>query len=162
MTTIVADKAVGFMAADRMITSNDGEFSMQCETKIQRLKVGGDRYLIGLAGLEGPCAIFMDWFENGDWDEPPEPMSELDEDDEFTVLLLSIRYGIQVVDKFMRMEPVDNRYYGTGTGGPAAWAILEAGCGVQKALETAIRLDPYSGFGYEVKYLDGTDELTLL
>jgi len=158
MTTIVADQKMGYMAADFMVTSNDGEFAIACESKIYEANIGGDQYLVGLAGLEGPGLIFLDWFLNGDWAEPPEPLIGLEDVDDFSAILLGPE-GIEIVGKFMRLEPVQNRWYGVGSGSSSAWAILEAGCGVNKAMETAIRLDPSSGFGYEVKFLDGTHEV---
>jgi len=153
MTTIVADQKMGYMAADFQVTSNDGEFKIPCNTKIFEVDIGGDQYLVGLAGLESPGLIFLDWFENGDWDEPPEPLST-DDGEEFTAIVLGPS-GIEVADRFMRLCPINHRWYSTGTGGPIAWAILEAGCGIDKAMATAVRLDPSSGFGYEVKFRNG-------
>lgn len=158
MTTIVADKKMGYMMGDRRVTSNDGEVIMTCPTKIQRVDIGGDQYLVGLAGLEGPGLIFLDWFENGDWDEPPEPMSELADEDAFSVLILA-KHGMWAVDKFMRMDEIFNRWYGIGSGGVPAWAVLEAGCGRKKAIETALRMDANSGGGYTCLFLDGKDEI---
>lgn len=152
MTTIVVDQEMGYMAADRMITSNDGEYAIPCKTKIFSVEIGGDQYLVGLAGLESPGQIFLDWFEYGDWDEPPEPMTGLDPDDDFSAIILGPE-GVDVADKFMRLTPIDHRWYALGTGGPIAWAILEAGCGIQKAMETAVRLDPSSGFGFQIHRL---------
>ena len=148
---------MGYMAADFMVTTNDGDMTIGCETKIYEVDIGGDRYLVGLAGLEGPGYIFLDWFENGDWDEPPDPVYDIPDEDDFSVLILGLN-GIHIVDKWMRMDPIYNRWYGVGSGSAAAWAILEAGVGRDKAMETAVRLDPSSGFGYEVKYLDGRHE----
>jgi len=158
MTTIVADQVMGYMAADFQITSNDGEFAIPCKTKIFEVDIGGDQYLVGLAGLESPGQIFLEWFEYGDWDEPLPAMESIDADDDFTGVILGPN-GIQLVDKFMRLTDIQHRWYAAGTGGPIAWAILEAGCGIQKAMETAVRLDPSSGFGYETKFLDGTHEV---
>ena len=153
MTTIVIDQNVGFMAADRRVTSNDGEVIMSCPTKIELIKEGGDQYLVGAAGLEGPAEIFLEWLREGDWDEPPDPI-DLDEDDDFSILVLS-KKGAWVVDKWMRMIPIHDRWYGIGSGGTIAWAVLKAGCGVDKAMETAIDMDSGSGGGYEVVYLAG-------
>lgn len=158
MTTVIADQAMGYMAADFQITSNDGEFAIPCETKIYEVDIGGDEYLVGLAGLESPGQVFLEWFIDGDWEEPLPTMESMDENDEFTGIILGPE-GIQVVDKFMRLIDIQHRWYAAGTGGPIAWAILEAGCGIQKAMETAVRLDPSSGFGFEVKYLDGTHDV---
>jgi hypothetical protein len=148
---------MGYMAADFQITSNDGEYAIPCDTKIYEVSIGGDLYLVGLAGLESPGQVFLEWFVDGDWDEPLPTMESIDADDDFTGIVLGPE-GIQIVDKFMRLTNIQHRWYSAGTGGPIAWAILEAGCGIQKAMETAVRLDPSSGFGYEVKFLDGTHE----
>jgi ATP-dependent protease HslVU (ClpYQ) peptidase subunit len=158
MTTIIADREMGYMSGDRRVTSNDGEVIMTCPTKVYRVDIGGDQYLVGLAGLEGPGLIFLDWFEYGDWDEPPEPMSDLSEEDDFSALILSER-GMWTVGKFMRMDEVFDRWYAIGSGGVAAWAVLMAGCGHRKAMETAIRMDSSSGGGFTTLFLDGTDEI---
>lgn len=157
MTTIVADKAMGYIAADFQVTSNDGEYASKCSSKIFEVDVEGDQYLVALAGLEGPGLIFLDWVEHGDWDEPLEPLIGLEDEDDFTGVLLG-KEGLFIVDKFMRLVLWDDRWYGAGSGGPIAWAILEAGVGIERAMRTALRLDGSSGFGFEVKYLDGTYE----
>lgn len=149
MTTIVADQKIGYMAADYMVTSNDGDIALSCKTKIFKVDIDGDKYLVGLAGDEGPGEIFLDWFLHGDWDEPPEPL----ENDSFSVLVLGPS-GIQIADRYMRLTSIDSRRYAIGTGGVYAWAVLEAGCGIKKAMETAIKMDPNTGFGYEVAYLE--------
>ncbi len=152
MTTIVVDQEMGYMAADRMITSNDGEFAIACDTKIESLEIGGDQYLVGLAGLESSGEYFMNWLRNEPWDEPPEPIYDIYPEDFFTAVVLGPQ-GIQVADHFCLLTPIHHRWYAAGSGGPIAWAILEAGCGITKAMETAIRLDPSSGFGFDVHFL---------
>lgn len=153
MTTIVVDRDMGYMAADRQVTTNDGDLAISCETKIEEIKIGGDLYLVGAAGMEGPAEHFLEWFREGDWDDPPSPWDSLDADDSFTILILGPK-GIQVVDKFMRPITIYHRWYAVGSGGPIAWHILEAGVGIDKAMETALRLDPNSGFGYQIRHLD--------
>lgn len=157
MTTIIVDQELGFMAADKMVTANEAEFAIPCDTKIQRVKVGADKYLVGLAGLESSGQYFLNWFERDEWDWPPEPLSEIEDADTFSVIVLGPR-GIEIADKFCLLTPIQYRWYAVGTGGPIAWAILEAGCDIHKAMETALRMDPSSGFGYEVKYLNGKEE----
>jgi ATP-dependent protease HslVU (ClpYQ) peptidase subunit len=152
VTTIVADREQGYMAADRRVTSNDGEVIMSCPTKIELVEVGDEVWLAGLCGLEGPGFVFLDWLENGDWDEPLEPMTGLEEEDGFSVLILNPE-GLYVVDKFMRMTELFDRWYAVGTGGPFAWAVLKAGCGVEKAMDVAIEMDPHSGSGFDLVFL---------
>jgi hypothetical protein len=153
MTTIVVDRDMGYMAADLMVTSNDGEVALSCDTKIESIDIGGDHYLVGAAGMEGPAEHYLEWFRDGDWDEPPEPWENLDESYGFSIVILGPE-GIQVVDQFMRATPIHNRWYAVGSGGPYAWAVLVAGCGIDKAMDTAISMDPNSGFGYQVRYRD--------
>lgn len=150
MTTIVVDRDMGYMAADLMVTANDGDVAMRCDTKIEEVRIGGDLYLVGSAGLEGPGEVFLEWFRDGEWDEPPDPIV-IDEEEDFSVLMLGPK-GIHVVDRFFRMTPIHNRWYAIGSGGVYAWAVLEAGCGIDKAMETAIKMDPNSGFGYQVRH----------
>lgn len=156
MTTIVVDAKMGLMAADRMVTANDGEVAISCETKIERVDIGGDQYLVGMAGMEGPAEHFMEWFREGDWDEPPSPWENLDEEYDFTVVVLGPD-GIEVADKFMRLTPIQHRWYAAGSGGVYAWAVLEAGCGIDKAMQTAIKMDPNSGFGYQIRHRDADE-----
>ena len=134
MTTIVVDRDMGYMAADLMATANDGEVAMSCDTKIESINIGGDHYLVGAAGMEGPA-------------------EHLDESYGFSIVVLGPE-GIQVVDQFMRPIPIHSRWYAAGSGGTIAWAVLEAGCGIDKAMQTAIKMDPNSGFGYQVRHVD--------
>ena len=148
MTTIVVDREMGYMAADRMATSNDGEVA--CEyPKIRKCGAG----LIACAGHESPATIFEEWFEYGDWDKPLETMESIDEDYDFTAVMLLPNCEIWLADKFMRPYEIHSRWYAAGSGGPFAWAVLMAGCGIEKAMNTAIKMDPNSGFGFDLEYL---------
>ena len=151
MTTIVVDVELDLMAGDRMVTANDGDVCISCHTKIEHVDIGGDQYLVGMAGMEGPAEHFLEWFRNGDWDSPPEAWEQLDDAESFTVLVLGPD-GVFIADKFMRLTPVHHRWYAIGSGGVYAWAVLEAGCGIDKAMQTAIKMDPNSGFGYQVRH----------
>lgn len=156
MTTIVVDQSMQYMAADRMVTTNDGEVAIACDTKIEEVDIGGDLYLVGMAGMEGPAEHFLEWFRSGEWDEPPEAWEQLHDEEAFTVVVLGPE-GILVADKFMRLTPIHHRWYAIGSGGPYAWAVLEAGCGIDKAMQTAIKMDPNSGFGYQVRHREEKD-----
>ena len=142
------------MAADRRATSNDLEHRLTVPKKIESIEIGGDQYLVGIAGHEGPGSIFLDWFENGEWDEPLEPMLGIDREEEFEAAILGPE-GLEIVDKFMRPYKIYDRWYAIGSGGAYALAVLEAGCGIEKAMETACRLDSGSGGGFDIAYLSG-------
>jgi len=152
VTTIVADQKAGYMAADRMATSNDGDVITEYP-KIRQILIEGQFHLVACAGHEGPAQIFEDWYEFGAWDEPPEPMSHLDAADDFTAVILKPDCTLWLADKFMRPYRIHSRWYAAGSGGVFAWAVLVAGCGVNKAMETAIEMDPNSGLGFDVVYL---------
>jgi len=148
MTTIVVDGEMGFMAADRMATSNDGDVA--CEyPKLRKCGAG----IIASAGHEAPATMFEEWFEHGDWDDPLDPL-ELGEADDFTAVMLLPNCEIWLADKFMRPYEIHTRWYAAGSGGVFAWAVLMAGCGIEKAMETAIKMDPNSGFGFDLEYLE--------
>ena len=149
MTTIAVDVEQGVMAADRQVTANDHETVIHCDTKIEHIA----GYLVAAAGNEGPCEILYDWLRYGDWDDPPTPMDHLDAEDDFSVLMLGDD-GLWSIDKFMRPIRLYSRFYGIGTGGGFAWAVLEAGCGIEKAIQTAIKMDPFSGMGYDIVYIN--------
>jgi len=78
----------------------------------------------------------------------------MEENDKFTTVILKPNCEIWVADHFYRPYRVHSRWYCTGTGGPFAWAILRAGCGIEKAMSTAIEMDPHSGFGYDIERLE--------
>lgn len=149
MTTIVVDSEMGYMAADCMATSNDCEVAIECP-KIKRMKNVG---LVASSGHEGPSQMVEEWLEYGDWDNPLDPI-DISDDADFTTVVLTEDYEIMIVDRFCRPYIVNHRWYATGTGGVFAWPILEAGCGIEKAMNTAIRLDNNSGFGYDLEYLN--------
>ncbi len=152
MTTIVVDQEMGYMAADRQAVSNDGDVTIECP-KLLQIEVPEGICLVASSGNEGPATIVEKWIAEGDWDEPLDPWESLDEEDAFTTLLLMPDCELWIIDKFCIPSRIYSRWYGTGTGGSFAWAILRAGCGIAKAMETAIDMDPNSGLGYDVVYL---------
>lgn len=152
MTTVVADNVAGFIAADKMAVANDGEIIVASMSKITRVETLDGDYLVGIAGNEGPITIFLEWVKYGDWDEPLDPMSDLHEDEDFSAIIMGDE-NLMLCDKYMRPYEIPGRYYAIGSGGPYAWAVLKAGCGIAKAMEVAIDMDPYSGLDYEVVYI---------
>lgn len=152
MTTIVADRTLGVMAADRQSTSNDCDVACVYQ-KIRVIELRDGIHLLASSGNEAPATLFEDWYEHGEIDEPLPTMEHLGDDDTFTTVILNPRRELWITDKFMRPYLWHGRRYATGTGGAFAWAILEAGCDVHVAMQTAIRMDPHSGFGYEIATL---------
>lgn len=157
MTTIVCDQEMGYMAADRQATSNDCEVAIECP-KIRQIEMTDGIHLVASAGNESPATIFEDWYTSGDWDEPPDDFSSIDEEDSFTSIILTPNSEIWVADKFCKPCRIHSRWYAIGTGGPFAWAALVAGCGIERAMETAIKMDPHSGFDFDLVYLSDVNQ----
>ena len=152
MTTIVVDSERGYLAADCMATTNEAGVSIFCP-KIRVVPKKHDRYdLMACAGTEGPIEIFEAWYKEGNLDEPLDPISADDEED-FTAVILTATGRIYTADKWMRLSRIHSRYFAAGSGGVYAWAVLEAGCSISKAMEVAIRMDPNTGHGWQIKYL---------
>ncbi len=152
MTTIVVDSHVGFMAADRRQVSNCVEAVMECG-KIKQIELENGIHLVGCSGHEGPAEIFLDWYEFGDSGECLDPVDlDLDEED-FEAVILTPVGDILVVDRFMNPYKIEGRFYCSGSGAPFAWGVLQAGCGIEKAMGAALALDAHSGGGYDIVYL---------
>lgn len=151
MTTIVVDSEMGYMAADRMATDNDCGVTIECP-KIKILELKDGIHMLGSSGMESSATIFEEWYESED-NEYCDPLEDIEPDDEFTTVILKPDFTIWVADKFYRPYQVHSRWYATGSGGPFAWAVLMAGCGIKPAMETAIKMDPNSGLGYDIEYL---------
>jgi hypothetical protein len=151
MTTIVVDRRMGYIAADKMATSNDSEVAIPCD-KIREIQKDDGVHLLASSGHESAAAIFEEWYA-GDQDEPLEPLEDTEDIDKYTTTILKPDHTIWVADHFYCPYEVKNRWYCHGTGGPFAWAVLEAGCGIKKAMTTALKMDVNSGMGYDVFYL---------
>ncbi len=164
MTTIVVDREMGYMAADRMATSNDCEVAIECP-KIRKIELPDGIHLMACSGMEGSAQLFENWYAYGDWDDTLQTMESAEEDDDFTAVILTPDYEIWIADKFMCPYQIyaglsngkkRKRWYCAGSGAPFAWGVLWAGCSIDNAMEVAIDMDPNSGFGYDIEYLEGS------
>ncbi len=129
MTTIVVDSKIGYMAADRMATSNDCDVCIECP-KIKRVTLSDGDHLMASAGHEGSAQIFEEWYESDD-DECLDPLEDMEDIDKFTTVILTPAHEIWLADHFYRMYRVHSRWYAAGRGSSFACAILEAGCGIE-------------------------------
>ena len=151
MTTIVVDQSMNYIAADCQAVDNDCDVAGEYH-KIRTIKKNDGVHLLASSGHEASAQIFEEWYELEDV-EPLDPLGYLEECDQFTTVILKPKGEIWVADHFCRPYRVYTRWYATGTGGPFAYAVLKAGCGIEKAMTTAIKMDPHSGFGYDIEYL---------
>ena len=129
---------------------------MECH-KIRQIELSDGIHLVGCSGHEGPSQIFLEWYEFGDEYEGPDPI-EVTEEEDFEVVILTPESKILVADRFMLPYAIENRFYCTGSGGVFAWAVLKAGCGIEKAITTAISMDPFSGGGHDIVYLEDIEK----
>lgn len=164
MTTIVVDREMGYMAADRMASSNDCEVAIECP-KIRKIELSDGIHLMACAGMESSAQLFENWYTHGAWDEPLETMESTEDVDNFTAVILTPSYEIWLADKFMCPYQIylgiphnsnnkRSRWYGAGTGGSFAWAALWSGVSIDVAMVTATEMDPSSGFGFDIEYLE--------
>ena len=157
MTTIVCNSEEGYMAADRMATSNDCDVATEYP-KIRVVQKSDGVHLLATSGHEASGQIFEEWYEleydEGEEYKMLEPLEDMEEIDKFTTVILKPNREIWIADHFYRPYRVHSPVYCTGTGGPFAWAVIRAGCTIEKAMSVAIDMDPNSGFGYDIEYLD--------
>jgi len=158
MTTIAVD--IGVMAADRRQVSNVGDTIMEGECKIKQIELSDGIHLVACSGHESPAQFFLDWYRDGEECETPDILDlDDDKDEDFEAVILTPKGQILLADRFMIPYTIPDRIYCSGTGGPYAWAVLKAGCGIEKAIKTAISLDPFSGDGYDLVYVEDVNKL---
>ena len=156
MTTILIDSKVGFIAADRRHTDNEYTTILSGAVKIKTARIGGHTHYMASSGHESTGAIMEDWYAHGEWDADP---MDIDEGFESTTLVLTHDGRILEIDRYLRPQEIPHRFAATGSGGLIARSVLEAGCGVLKAMRTAIKLDNGSGYPFDVFYLSGEHEV---
>jgi ATP-dependent protease HslVU (ClpYQ) peptidase subunit len=119
--------------------------------KVRRTKLG----LVGAAGDGGDCVRMMDWAEEN-FNQKKKPKFETgagEEDD--CVLLLVNAEGIHIMTQSDPYpEKVAEGTYAIGSGGKAAWGALLAGLPLERAMEIAGHVDPYTRGPFDIIMLD--------
>lgn len=138
MTTIAATREA--LAGDTMV-SMEAKGMQYPALKVRKIK--GKLY--GAAGDAGDCVRFLDWAESG-FHEKKKPKFTVDPGDEDEALMLMLdEEGIHIMsttDPYPEMIAGD--YYAIGSGGKAALGALFAGAGLEKAMDIASAVDPYT------------------
>ena len=128
------------MAADTQETLGDG-LARRCN-KLYR--VGKD--IIATAGDSYLGMKFVEWWKEGDWDDPPD-LTSVDVEEDFECLIWT-EGKLWSVNRFFTMVEVnleDHPYYAIGSGSDVALGALATGASAKRAVEIACEYNVYTG-----------------
>lgn len=132
MTTIVASKKHGKMAADRKVT----DAGSNTRYRARKVRTVGES-LVGCAGDSAAIAKFVRWLEAGaDQDDRP----KFDKDHTLVALVLNPS-GLFLFDSNLEPDEVDDDFYAVGSGAQAALAAMHLGVDPRRAVEIAAKVD---------------------
>lgn len=110
--------------------------------KLFRKTVNDKPVILGTAGGSYGGMLFVDWYGSGK--EPNEFFYHMDLDEDFDVLILD-QTGLYVSNRFCRPIKIEEKFYAVGSGSKAALAAMIMGASALKAVQIAVKLDPYTG-----------------
>jgi len=143
MTTIAYRD--GVIAADTQETWEDGSFT-PC-VKLYRMpksvaEVGG--HIVGLAGGSYAGELFLEWYQVGDWDNPPD-LVNLDLEEDFEAIIVKPDGSLWSCNRLFAFIPHKTEYFATGSGGKVALGAMAMGATAEEAVRAAIKHDCYTG-----------------
>ena len=148
MTTIAATRDA--IAGDRMV-SIENKSTWYPTPKVRRIKGA----LIGAAGDGGDCVRFLDWAETGFApSKRPKFVTRSDDEDCATLLMLTAEGIYFMMQDDPCPERVSSDFYAIGSGGKAALGALHAGATLERAMEIAFQIDPYTRPPFDILKLD--------
>ena len=136
MTTLAWDGIT--LAADRQI--NDGSRPIT-GTKVHRIEVKGEIYLVGFCGGYGAALKFLEHFKKKGWTKYPDIKDA-------TIVILSKDEGNEIGEDGT-LTPMNECPWGWGSGGDYALGAIKAGATAEEAVAIAIELDINSGIGID-------------
>jgi len=143
MTTIAYRD--GVIAADTQETWDDGSFT-PCK-KIYRISSSDaeiDGHIVALAGGSYSAEVFLEWYENGDWNDPPD-LVNLDADEDFEALVVKNDGTLWTCNRLFAFIPIKVDYFAMGSGGKAALGAMAVGATADEAVRAAMKHDCYTG-----------------
>lgn len=145
MTTIAVDLEQGVMVSDSQVTLEHKGINYPAVKIVKRFGM-----LIGAAGHAGDCTRFIKWAAGKFQDK--EPRWAEDEGLEDSVIGIVLKEdGIYVWSQGdPEPEKVEATQYAVGSGGKAARAAMLLGATVEKAVEIACQVDPFSSAPLQV------------
>lgn len=148
MTTIAA--TLTHIAGDRMV-SDEMKGTWYPSIKVKRVKGA----LVGAAGDAGDCVRMMDWAET-EFNPKKKPKFETPAGAEGAVTMIYLTAeGIHMMSQDDPYpEKVAEGTYAIGSGGKAAWGALLAGLPLDKAMEIAHNVDPYTRPPFDILALE--------
>lgn len=135
MTTVVASKFHGEMAADRLIIH--GELSFE-HRKIFQI----DKFLVGFCGNPHNGIAFTEWFRDNVVNKNKADKPTMDDDFESIVLCPG---HIYVYDSSLVRLEVRRKWYAIGSGDQGACVALDLGLDPKDAILAASRWDRNTG-----------------
>jgi len=136
MTTIAWDGKI--LASDKQI--ND-EGRPIVGTKIWRIEVKGEIYLLGFCGGYGSALKFVEHFKKKGWMKYPEVKDA-------TILVLSKDNG-STLESDATITPMNECPWAIGSGGDYALGAMKAGATAEEAVAIAMELDINTGIGID-------------
>ena len=129
MTTVACNR--DYIAADSLIVGDH----MGHGRKV--FKVKGN--CIGIAGTYVASMNFVRWYKRKDKDSPPDGIEDVN------ALVLTPSGSIRVYEGTVDYYEVEDDFCAIGSGAGAALAAMHLGCNPVKAIETATKVDAYTG-----------------
>lgn len=145
MTTIACNKEE--IASDLQYTNPESGEKWKGNPKVFYFEPSPFHYptepfYIGFAGTAQDMITIADYFSQ------PEEYEELPEiKGGITGLVLTARKKIFIFDHYAKWLPVKSNYAAIGSGAQAARGALDSGKTPRQAVQTAMKLDAYTGFG---------------
>lgn len=155
MTTIVADRKLRILAADRQITCSDG--AILTTTKISRGVYNEEEVLVATCGDAEAAVAFRLWLEDQEKHRAGQKTDGDNKDihyphsNDFHALILFPNGELLWFGSKGYPMIVHERWHGIGSGSSYALGALYAGADMKKALTIAIRLDSMTGKGIQIE-----------
>ncbi|UYZ08246.1 hypothetical protein CFBP5507_04360 [Agrobacterium salinitolerans] len=129
----------GVMAADTGAWASSAKHSFG-----DKLAMGTDGTLYGVAGHAAPSETFLDWVRAGADGVPPLPERCSDRESAFVVLIVAPGGPIRLLTAFGEEKYPDATYFAVGAGAPVAWGALFAGASAKVAVRAALEHSEYA------------------
>ncbi len=140
--TVIAYRE-GIMAADSLVTSDNGRTREGTFMKIRRLQRFNDWHIVGAAGSLGDCIKFYRWFEGS-----PEEFEGIEG--------ISVNCRTRKMygwDDSLEPLPIGAPFMTAGSGAPLALAAMHAGASAEEAVRAAMKVDGSLGGPVRVMYI---------
>jgi ATP-dependent protease HslVU (ClpYQ) peptidase subunit len=134
----------GVMAADSLVTSDNGRTREGTFMKIRKLQRFNDWHVVGAAGSLSDCIKFYRWFEGS-----PEELEGVE------AVSVNCRTGVMWGwDDGLEPLPIKAPFMAAGSGAPLALAAMYAGASAEEAVRAAMKVDNTLGGPVRIMGID--------